>query len=255
MNKTAFVTGGSKVTGKGIALALGEAGYDVGISYVTSEAGAIDAVKQLEAMGVRAKAYQADGRDISRMREAVAQFAADFGRFDLLVNNAGITKFAPFCDVEEALFDAVVDLNLKGTYFTAQAAAKEMKAFGNGGTIINISSVHAKGTWPGDTIYATTKAAICRLTEAMALDLAPDRIRAVCLAPGYVASGWEKAPEVEERVREINGRIPAGRFVEPKELGGMCVFLASETASYINGTTLFAEGGALLPVITENNYL
>lgn len=255
IRKAAFVTGAGKVTGKAIALKFAEAGYDVGISYVNSADGAADAVCRIERMGRRAKAYKADARDLARVREVFADFAGEFGRFDALVNNAGVTRFKPFLEVDEEMFDGVFDTNLKGAFFAAQSAARHMKAFGNGGAIVNISSLHARGTWPGDAMYATTKAALNRLTEAMALDLAESGIRVVCVAPGYISTGWESHPKTVDKCDEIKRRIPLKRFADAGEIGGICVFLASGKAAYITGSTLYVEGGALLPVITENKYV
>lgn len=253
--KTAFVTGGSKVTGKCIALRFGEAGYDVGITYLNDAEGALDTVEQIKKNGMRAKAYHADTRDIERVRNVFNDFTADFLRFDVLVNNVGITQLQPFLDISEKTFDEVINTNLKGTFFTTQSAAKIMKELGNGGVILNMSSVHAHGTWPGDTIYATTKAGINRMTEAMALDLAEDGIRVVCVAPGYIAMGHEKSHYNTERYNAILRRIPMHRFAHAGEIGDVCVFLASEKASYITGTTLYVEGGVMLPVVTENTYV
>ena len=252
--KTAFITGAGKVTGKHIALKFAEAGYDIGITYVNSEDGAKKAASEMEKFGVKVKIYKSDTRDIPRIREVFEDFASTFGRFDVLVHNAGITRFSHFLEVSEQLYDDVIDTNLKGTFFTAQAAAKHMKALKNGGVIINISSVHAKGTWPGDTMYATTKAGINRMTEAMALDLAEDKIRVVGVAPGYIRmNDWEN--EQQEKTLNVLRRLPLHRFAEPEEIGDICVFMASDKAAYITGTTIYAEGGALLPVITENKYI
>jgi NAD(P)-dependent dehydrogenase (short-subunit alcohol dehydrogenase family) len=253
--KVAFVTGAGKVTGKQIALKFGEAGYNLGISYVNSEEGARDAVSQIEQMGGRAKAYCADTRDIARMGEVFDDLINCFGRFDVLVNNVGVTRFKPFLEINEDNYDEVIDINLKGTYFTSQSAARRMKTLGNGGVIVSLSSVHARGAWPGDTMYATSKAALNRLTETMALDLAEYGIRAVNVAPGYISMGAARSDAHKDRINKIKGRIPAGRFVEAGEIGDICVFLASDKASYITGVTLYADGGLLLPVVPENTYV
>ena len=254
VRKTAFVTGASRVTGKGIALVLGKT-YDVGITYVNNEEGAMDTVQQIEKMGGRARAYKCDIRNLEAVRKTIDDFSGEFGRFDVLINNTGITRYHNFLETTEEQYDEVLDINLKGTYFTAQAAANKMVGFKNGGVILNISSVHAIGTWPGDSLYATTKAGICRLTQAMALDLAPHKIRVVCLAPGYIDTGWEHKREGgKARKERAVSRIPLHRFVSGEEVGGMCEFLVSEKAGYITGSTLFADGGVLLPVVADNHY-
>lgn len=255
MAKTAFVTGASRVTGKAIALELARAGYDVGVTYTGYEEGALDAVRQIEAMGRRAKSYYMDTRDIEGCRETIGAFCEEFGGVDVMVNNTGLTIYSHFLETEPDLFAKVFDTNLRGAYFCGQAAARKMVERKTKGVIVNLSSVHALGTWPNDTLYAVSKAAICRLTQAEALDLAPYGIRVVAIAPGYIETGWQNGSEELKRVYDQSKkRIPLQRYASGEEIGKAVAFLVSDDAGYITGTTLFAEGGALLPVITENDY-
>ena len=255
MSKIAFVTGSSRVTGKNIALELARAGYDVGITYTGYKEGADDAVKQIEAMGQRSKAYYLDTRDIEGCRKTIDEFCEEFGGIDVMVNNTGLTIFSNFLETEPDVFAKLFETNLRGCYFCGQAAARQMVKRGIKGVIVNLSSVHAQGTWPGDSLYAVSKAAISRLTQAEALDLAPYGIRAVAVAPGYIDTGWQnRSDEAHAKYEQALRRIPLKRFAEGAEIGKAVVFLASENAGYITGTTLFVEGGALLPVITENDY-
>jgi NAD(P)-dependent dehydrogenase (short-subunit alcohol dehydrogenase family) len=254
--KIAFVTGSSRVTGKGIAIALAKAGYDVGVTYMGNKEGAEDAVRQIEALGQRAKAYHMDTYQVKESVQTLERFFEEFGHIDVMVNNTGLTRFKDFPDVTEEEFDTVISTNIRGTYFCGQAAAKDMIKKGVKGVIVNISSLHAIGTWPGDTLYATTKAAICRLTQAEALDLAPYGIRVVCVAPGYIDTGWKnRSEENMQRYHRVLARTPLGRMASGEEIGDAVAFLSSDKAGFITGTTLYVEGGALLPVITENRYV
>ena len=256
MAKNVFVTGSSGVTGKGIALEFAKAGYNVGVTYTSNEDGAKDAVAQMEAMGVKAKYYHLDTRDVEGCRKTIAEFADEFGGIDVMVNNTGLTIMRDFVDVDMETYMKIMETNYRGCYFCGQAAARDMVKRGTKGVIINLSSLHLKGTWPGDTMYSVTKRAIQKLTECEAYDLAEYGIRAVCLAPGWVNMGEGKrvTPTGYNIDEGINQLIPLHRMVEPWELGQCAVFLASDDAAYITGTTLMVEGGALLPVVTENYY-
>jgi NAD(P)-dependent dehydrogenase (short-subunit alcohol dehydrogenase family) len=255
-NKVAFVTGASRVTGKGIALELAKAGYDVGLTYTGYKEVADDTVRQIEAMGHRAKAYHADIEHVDETRATLEQFFEEFGHVDVFVNNTGLTRYVDYLTVTEEVFNRSIHVNIRGTYFCGQAAARDMIAKGVKGVIVNISSFQAVGTWPGATIYATTKAAICKMTQAQALDLSGHGIRVVCVAPGYVDVGWQnRSKEDYARYEVMLTRLPLPRFATAEEIGHAVTFLSSEKAAYVTGTTLFVEGGGLLPVVAENPYV
>ncbi|MBB6671377.1 SDR family NAD(P)-dependent oxidoreductase [Cohnella nanjingensis] len=249
--KTALVTGSGRGIGKGIALALARAGYEIGVHYRSSGELAEDTVRQIAALGGRAEAIQADLSTIEGVDALFAAYARKFDRLDVHVNNSGITRMAPFLDTTPAMFDEVVNTDLRGLYFCSQRAARLMKANGTRGVIVNISSNHTLGTWSNATVYAAAKAGVNKLTMNMALDLAPEGIRVVGIAPGYTmierASGEEARPYIEK----ASARIPMGRFATPDEVGEACVYLASPQAGYITGTTLYMDGGALLPVLAD----
>lgn len=255
MAKTVFVTGSSKVTGKNIALEFARAGYDVGVTYASNEDGAIDAVNQIKAMGQNARHYHLDTRDVEGCRKTIAEFADEFGGIDVFVNNTGLTRMRPFFDITMEAFLELWETNFRGMYFCGQAAARDMVKRGTKGSIINLSSLHLRGTWPGDTMYAVCKRAIQKLTECEAYDLAEYGIRVNCIAPGYIDTGWGMRPGGADRRAVVNSRIPLHRFAEGWEIGKAAVFLASEDAEYITGETLLIDGGALLPVVQENYYL
>ena len=258
MGKVAFVTGAGRGIGKGIALELAQAGYDLGISYSTTADGAKDAVEKIRAMGRRVELYQADIRHTDQIDAMFQKFFADFDHIDLMVNNAGITRFAPFLEATPEQFDTVVGTDMRGTFFCAQAAARMMVEKGTPGVIINIGSNHAAGCWPGATFYAAAKAGLDKMGKNMAMELAPHGIRVITVSPGYTAlpeSSWGKTEEGKASMRSVAERIPMNRFATPAEIGKAVLFLASEGAGYITGTTLYIDGAALLPVLADNTYL
>jgi NAD(P)-dependent dehydrogenase (short-subunit alcohol dehydrogenase family) len=250
--KTALVTGSGRGIGCGIALQLASAGYDVGLHYGSSGSGAEDIAEQIRQMGREAFVMQADLRNINEIKVMVDHFIEKFGHIDVLVNNAGVTEFSPFLDTEESLFDNVISIDLKGTYFCTQAVARYMVSQGTEGTIIHISSNHSVGCWPGSTVYASAKAGINKLTKNMAMELSKYGIRVVGIAPGYTHKTLS-IPEPTKKTKEVMSKIPMGRFCTPQEVGNAVVFLASKSSGYITGTILFIDGGALLPVATHND--
>ncbi len=254
MAKTALVTGSSKGIGRGIAVALAQAGYDIAVHYSSTPEGAQQTAAQVRALGRRAEIYQADIRQVPQIRAMFQAFSQDFDGLDVLVNNAGITRFTPIADATEDLWHTVMDTDLKGAYFCTQSAVEIMRGHGRGGVVVNISSNHGRGSFPNAAIYAAAKAAVNKMTENLALELARDHIRVVCIAPGYT---WlEHYGEGARRGRERNvQRIPAGRYTNPEEVGAAAVFLCSEAAASITGTVLTIDGGALLPVLTDNDYV
>ena len=254
-NKVAFVTGGSQVTGKGIAIELAKAGYDVGITYLSHKEGAQDTVRAIQELGRKCEAYYADTSDVKNTQATLEEFFEEFGHIDVMVNNTGITKFFDFLTVTEKEFNHVASININGTYFCAQSAARNMVKNGVKGLIVNISSIHAVRDWPDDTVYSTTKAAIVRMTQAQALDLSKYGIRVVCVAPGYIDTNWQYwGPQYKAIYDQALRRIPLKRLVTAEEIGKTVVFLASDAAGYITGTTIHMDGGAALPVVTENEF-
>ena len=252
-NRIALVTGAGRGIGRGIALKLAEAGYDVGVHYGTSREGAEQVAEAIRNMGRKAVTIQGNVQNVQEIEEMFKQFFKEFDRIDVLVNNAGITRMAPFLEISEELWNSVVNTDLKGAFFCAQQAARKMVETGSGGVIINITSNHSIGCWPNSTVYGPVKAALDKLTKNMALDLAKYGIRVVAIAPGYTHLEWfpeRSRPYIEQ----ISKRIPMQRFCTPEEVGAAVVYLASDEAGYITGTTLFMDGGALLPVVADNEY-
>lgn len=257
--KIAFVTGAGRGIGKAIAIQLAKNGYDVGIHYSTTAEGALDTLKQVRELGAKAEVFHADIRDVDQIHTMFDEFLKVFDHIDLMVNNAGITRFQPFLEATPEMFDTVIGTDLRGTYFCAQAAARDMVAKGTKGVIINISSNHAKGCWPIASFYAAAKAGLNKAGMNMAMELGQYGIRVVTVAPGYTEpykyGWWPDTPEGNARRAQISDRIPLGRVAEAWEIGDAVVFLASDSASYITGTTVEIDGGSLLPVLAENNFI
>ena len=255
--KIALVTGAGRGIGKGIALELAKAGYDLGIHYSKSADGARDTAEKCRALGARVELFQGDIRHVDEIHAMFEAFDRAFDHIDLMVNNAGITRFQPFLEATEEMFDTVIGTDLRGTYFCAQAAARRMVEKQVKGVIINISSNHALGCWPIASFYAAAKAGVDKMGKNIAMELAPYGIRVVTIAPGYTHIPENDRPMTPEREERMNGfyrRIPAGRFAEPEEIGKAVAFLASDGAGYITGATLNIDGGALLPVLAENRF-
>jgi glucose 1-dehydrogenase/3-oxoacyl-[acyl-carrier protein] reductase len=179
---------------------------------------------------------------------------ANFDHINVMVNNAGITRFAPFLETTPEMFEELTNTDWRGSFFCAQKAARNMVKKGIKGAIINITSNHQDGCWPRASVYGPTKSALNRFTHNAALELAPYGIRVVSIAPGYTRVR-EIDPRRQERVNRLFKRLPLGRFCEPWEVGRACLFLASEDSGYITGTCLTMDGGALLPVVPDNTYL
>ncbi|MDR3120056.1 MAG: SDR family oxidoreductase [Clostridiales bacterium] len=249
----AFVTGSSRGIGAGIALEFAKAGYDLALNYVTSEEGALRVRAEAEREGARAVIIRGDISVLSDIDRMFTEFFAAYSHVDVMVNNAGITRFAPFLETTPEQFSELVNTDFRGSFFCAQKAARNMVEKGVRGTIINITSNHQTGCWPRANVYGPVKAALNKFTQNAALELAPHGIRVVSVAPGYTRVR-EFAPEHSARLEKLYGKLPLHRFCEPWEVGRACVFLAGEGAGYITGTCLVMDGGALLPVVPENTY-
>jgi len=249
----AFITGGSQGIGAGIAVEMAKAGYDIAISYNKNKEKAMDVKAQLEDLGAKAAVIQGDIsvlKDIDRMFD---EYFNIYDHIDVMVNNAGITRYKPFLELTPEIFEEVINTNLRGSCFCAQKAARNMVEKKVKGVIINITSNQQTGNWPLACIYGPSKAALNKLTSHTAMELAPYGIRVVSIAPGYTKVR-EATPERQHWVEEMSNRIPLNRYCEPWEVGKACVFLAGEGSGYITGTCLLMDGGSLLPVVTENNY-
>ena len=239
--KVALVTGGNVGLGQGIALALAEAGADI-VSVALSESD--DTVAKVQAMGRRAHAISADLTSIEPVDRVVQETLAAMGRIDILVNNAGLIRRADAVDFTETDWDLVMNINLKTVFFMSQAVARLFIKQGDGGKIINIASMLSFQGGIRVPSYTASKSGVAGLTKLMANEWAPHRITANAIAPGYFATANTQAlREDPVRSAEILGRIPAGRWGEPSDLGGAAVFLASRASDYVQGAILPVDGG------------
>ncbi len=249
MKKNALVTGASKGIGQAIAIALAEGGYNLGINYHNHEKGARKTAATVRALGRKGLVLQADVGKKEEIDGMFDRFLAEFGHIDLLVNNAGVSMFMPFLEATEELWDTVTNIDWKGTYFCAQRAARDMVESGRGGVIINMSSNQKDGCWPTASVYGPTKMAVAKFTRNAAFELARYGIRVIAIAPGYTDVGW---PE-EDPIQAAKEAIPLKRFAAPTEIARVVRRLVSDEFSYMTGTCLDIDGGALLPIVTEND--
>jgi NAD(P)-dependent dehydrogenase (short-subunit alcohol dehydrogenase family) len=254
--QVALVTGGAMGLGRAIALRLAEAGAAVLVADLDL-AGGRETVEAIAALGGTAEAMVADVADVAQGRAAVEEAVATFGRLDVLVNNAGIFPFAATLRLVEAEWDRVLDVNLKGAFFLAQAAARLMIAARRGGRIVNIASVAALR--PGGNLahYDASKGGLLTLTRALALEFAPHSITANAILPGEIDTPGTRGNTsdlnqqggvavVDMRAPEFLARIPLGRLGQPEDVANAALFLASGAATYITGASLVVDGGYLL---------
>lgn len=249
--KTALVTGASHGIGRAIALALAENGYDIGVNYFKNKSEAEEVCRLAELKGAKTLCLQADVKNIDDINKMFDMFFNKFEKIDLLVNNAGITKFCPFLEATEELWEEITNTDWKGAFFCAQRASKKMIEHDVKGTIINIVSNHVEGCWPTANIYGPTKAALAKFTKNAAMELAKYGIRVVAVAPGYTDVGWDK----NDPVYDAMPKLPLKRFAATEEIADAVLFVSSDKAQYITGTCLTVDGGALLPVVPENSII
>ena len=240
-DKVALVTGAAQGIGLACANALAREGARVVLADLNEEKGHA-AAAQLKAAFVRC--------DVSRKADvidAVEAARSEHGRLDILVANAGVAHAAEFLDLEEADFDRVLSVNLKGIFLAGQAAARQMVKQGGGGAIVNMSSVNAVMAIPNQVPYVVSKGGINQLTKVMALALAPHRIRVNGIGPGTILTELARTAVLgnKEAERKILSRTPLGRMGEPDEIANVAVFLASDEASYLTGQTIYPDGGRL----------
>jgi NAD(P)-dependent dehydrogenase (short-subunit alcohol dehydrogenase family) len=245
--KVAIVTGGSRGIGRAIALGLAGAGADVALAARKPEALA-EAVQAVEATGHRAIGVPTNVRQLDALAGLVEATEKHLGRVDILVNNAGTNPvFGPVHDIDERAWDVIMDTNVKACFFLSKLAREAMLRHGQGGSIINVSSVG--GLQASDVIggYSVSKAALIMLTQVCAKTWGRDGIRVNCIAPGLVRTEFARAlwdnPEI---LRASTAGAALARIGEPEEMAGACVYFASAASSFVTGQTLVLDGGRLL---------
>lgn len=246
-DKVVLVTGASGGIGKAAAIGCAQHGADVAINYHSDEAGAADAIAQIEALGRRAIAVKGDVAEAASAPAFVQAAVEAFGKVDVFVNNAGICPFHTFLDMPAEVMERTMRVNLHGAYYMVQAAANQMVKQGRGGAIIAVSSISALVGGGMQTHYTPTKAGVNSLMQSTAIALGPYGIRCNAVLPGTIETAINKEDLADRKKRDyMAGRIPLGRLGEPDDVAGPIVFLASDLAKYVTGAALLVDGGAFV---------
>jgi len=241
--KVAIVTGGTKGLGQGMALALAGAGADI-VSVATSDYSETE--QKVKALGRQFLGIKASLGSLEPIEGIIEQAVAKFGHIDILVNNSGIIRRNESLEFTEKDWDDVMNINLKSMFFLSQAVAKQFVKQGNGGKIINIASMLSFQGGIRVPSYTSSKSGVMGLTKILANEWAKYNVNVNAIAPGYMATDNTEALRADAvRNAEILGRIPAGRWGKPSDLGGPVIFLASEAANYVQGYTIAVDGGWL----------
>jgi len=250
--KVAAITGGGQGIGRAVALHLGRAGYGVSVVDTDREAGE-EVVDLLRRDGIAALFVPADVSEAGEVEHWIRETVRELGCPDLLVNNAGIGRRAPFLELAEADFERVVAVNLRGTFLCSQSVARCMVERGTGGAIVNIASTRAFMSEPGTEAYTASKGGIVSLTHAMAVSLGPHGIRVNCISPGWIETrDRQYSRRCEEPLQSERDRSqhPVGRVGRPEDIAEACLFLA-ESAGFITGQNLIVDGGMTVKMIYE----
>ena|ERR1700690_983465 len=245
-DRVAVVTGAATGIGRAIATAMASEGAAVAIDYVGDPGLANAAVQTIQSAGGKALAVSADVGNPDQVNQLIQKTVESYGRLDILVNNAGLEYKHPFPEFPFDLWQRAIAVDLTGPFLCAQAAAKAMIRQGNGGRIINISSVHEDLPMPTNAPYCAAKGGLRMLMRTIAVELAAYKITVNNIAPGAIYTPIDA--DIESNV-EIEGKlmaeIPLGRWGKPEEVAGLAVFLASDSASYCTGSTFFIDGGMI----------
>jgi len=247
----AIVTGSDSGIGKATAVALAARGFDVGITWHSDEEGAQGTAAEVHECGRRAEVRQVDLTDVAAGAGIVSVLADALGGIDVLVNNAGTGASTPFLEVSLEEWRHVLDVDLTAAFTAGQEAARRMVASGNGGRIINVTSVHEHVPLRGSSAYCAAKGGLGLLTKVMALELAEHGITVNAVAPGEIATPMTGAHEEDPHRIERPG-IPAGRPGDAREIAAAIAFLASREAAYVTGESFVIDGGLLLMAAVQN---
>ena len=243
-NKVALVTGASSGIGKAIAARYAAEGAHVGVNYLPGGTRQADADAQVAGYATEGLAVGGDVSKREDVERMIAEVTAKFGRIDIAVNNAGIEIKRPFLEVTDEEWTRVINVNLLGSFLVHQVAARAMVKQGGGGKLINISSVHEDIPFPEFTAYCASKGGIRMMMRNMAMELAPYKINVNNIAPGAIATPInQKVLDDPVASKNAISEIPWGRFGRPEEVASVAVFLASDEAEYVTGSTYYVDGG------------
>ena len=238
--KVALVTGAGRGIGKAIALRYAEEGAHVAFTDLAINEAVEQTVKEIEALGVKAKAYASNAANFDETHEVVKQVVEDFGRIDVLVNNAGITKYGLMMRMSEAQWDAVINVNLKSAFNFIHAVTPVM-AKQRSGSIINMSSVVGVSGNAGQCNYSASKAGMIGLAKSIAKEMGPRGIRANCIAPGFIVT--DMTNQLSQEVKDQwAAQIPLRRGGTPEDVANVALFLASDLSSYVSGQVIHCCG-------------
>lgn len=252
--QTALVTGANSGIGRAIAVALGHAGANVVVNYISRPEAATETVAEIEQCGTKAISVRADVSKEDQVVDMFAQAEDTFGRLDIVVNNAGLQRDAPFHEMTVEQWDTVMNVNLKGQFLCTREAVRIFRKQGvnpeisaAAGKIIGISSVHDVIPWAGHVNYAASKSAVWMLVQSVAQEVAPYRIRVNSISPGAIRTKINtEAWGTKEAYDDLMKLIPYKRIGEPVEVGRAAVWLSSDDSDYVTGTTLYVDGGMTL---------
>lgn len=252
--QSALVTGAGSGIGRAVAIALGQAGAKVAVNYVVHPEQAEEVAQAVRAAGAKAITVQADVSKEAEVQAMVRTTAAEFGRLDIMVSNAGLQVDSAFHEMTLAQWQKVIDVNLTGQFLCAREAVRQFKKQGinpdlscAAGKILCMSSVHEVIPWAGHVNYAASKGGVMMMMKSISQEVAQDRIRVNSIAPGAIRTpintgAWE-TPEAYNSLMKL---VPYKRIGEPEEIGRAAVWLVSDYSDYVNGTTLFVDGGMTL---------
>ena len=242
-NKTAIITGATRGIGRGIAIEFAKHGANVAFTYNSSVDAALALEQELNNLGIKARGYQSNAAEFDKAQELAKEVLTEFGRIDVLINNAGITKDNLLLRISEEDFDQVIKVNLKSVFNLTKAVIRPMMKQ-RAGSIINMSSVVGLKGNAGQANYAASKAGIIGFSKSVALELGSRNIRSNVIAPGFIET--EMTAKLDEAiVQGWREGIPLKRGGTPEDIANACVFLASDLSSYITGQTLSVDGGML----------
>jgi len=249
-----LVTGANSGIGKAVAIALAEAGADVAVNYVRDDPPAQDVVRSIASHGVRGLAIQADVSQETQVKAMFAMMIGEFGTIDILVNNAGLQRDASLEEMTLTEWNTVIGVNLTGQFLCAREAVREFKRRGvvkevsvSAGKILCVSSVHETIPWAGHVNYAASKGGVMLLMKSIAQEVAPYRIRVNSICPGAIRTPINTdAWATPDAYRALMTLVPYKRIGEPEDIGRVAAFLASDQADYINGASVFVDGGMTL---------